>query len=235
MSRKLKGILGIIFSIIILIFTEGYIYQFISMLGINISSYSNIIQLIIHLVIKFVVCILISMIFKKELRKKKDSFNLIKSILVFAISLIALVLIMFVFNKYVVTFIGDIFNIGIRYDDFYNIFNKNINLELIIKIIKDYIMIPYLYCTVIILSSNKLCDRNNTFRLLSGLIALLVNALIIRGTVGYAIINSLSMFLMFYILAFLYRKENNIWFSIILYSLYLILNVFIMNYFGWYL
>ena len=235
MSRKLKGILGIIFSIIILIFTEGYIYQFISMLGINISSYSNIIQLIINLVIKFVVCILISMIFKKELRKKKDSFNLIKSILVFAISLIALVLIMFVFNKYVVTFIGDIFNIGIRYDDFYNIFNKNINLELIIKIIKDYIMIPYLYCTVIILSSNKLCDRNNTFRLLSGLIALLVNALIIRGTVGYAIINSLSMFLMFYILAFLYRKENNIWFSIILYSLYLILNVFIMNYFGWYL
>ena len=176
MSRKLKGILGIIFSILILIFTEGYIYQFISMLGINISSYSNIVQLIINLVIKFIVCVLISMIFKKELRKKKESFNLIKSIIVFAISLIALVLIMFVFNKYVVTFIGDIFNISIRYDDFYNIFNKNINLELIIKIIKDYVMVPYLYCTVIILSSNKLCDRNNTFRLLSGLIALLVNA-----------------------------------------------------------
>lgn len=235
MNKKVKGLIGIILSLIVLIFFEEYFYKIIGVLGINISSYSNIIQLIINIFVKFIMCFLIYFIYKKDLKKKSGKFNIIKNILIFIVSLIVLTLVMYLFNKYVVAFIGDVFNINIIYSEFYNIFNKTINLELIIKIVNDYIIVPYLYCSVIILSADKLCSRNDTYILLSGLFALIVNALIIRGTVGYAIINSLSIFLIFCILAFLNRKENSIWFSIILYSLYLICNVFIMNYFGWYL
>ena len=235
MNKKIGGAIGIILSILILIFFEGYFYKIISILGFDIYKYSNVVQCIIDLVIKFIMCFIIYLIYKRDLRKKSGKFNILKNIVVLIVFLLVLTLIMYLFNKYVVSFIGDIFDVNIIHSNFYNIFNKTINLELIIKIINDYVFIPYLYSSVIILSADKLCKRNDTFVLLSGLIALIVNALIIKGTVGYAIINSLSTFLMFTILAFLSRRENSIWFSIILYSLYLICNVFIMNYFGWYL
>ena len=235
MNKKVSGIIGIILSILVLVFFEGYFYEFLNIIGVNIANYSNVVQALIGLGVKFIMCFIIYLIFKKDLRKKSSKYNILKNILIFTISLIVLVLIMFIFNKYVVSFLGEIFKVNIIYQEFYNIFNQTINLELIVKIINDYIFEPYLYCSVIILSADKLCNRNDTFILLSGLIALIVNALIIRGTVGYAIINSLSTFLMFNILAFLSRKENSIWFSIVLYSLYLICNVIVMNYFGWYL
>ena len=235
MSRKVKGFIGIILSILVLVFFEDCFYKFISVLGINVNSYSNTLQSIINLIVKFIMCFIIYAIYKRDLRKKSDKFNILKNILIFVISLVTLTLIMYLFNKYVVSFIGNVFNINVIYSEFYNIFNKTINLELILKIINDYIFIPYLYCSVIILSADKICNRNDTFMLLSGIMALIINALILGGTVGFAIINSLSMFLMFAILAFLSRKENTIWFSIILYSLYLIFNLFIMNYFGWFL
>ena len=61
-------------------------------------------------------------------------FNILKNILVLIISLVVLPLIMYLFNKYVVFFIGDIFDVNVIYSNFYNIFNKTINFELIIKI-----------------------------------------------------------------------------------------------------
>jgi len=135
--------------------------------------------------------------------------------------------------RYVVEFLGDIFNINIINQEYYNIFDKTLNFSLITKIIIDYIIIPYLYCTIIILSIDKFCRRNDTFIIFSGLLAGIIYAFGLSGTLGYVIINSLSMFLLFSILAFLYRKQNSIWFVICLYSFYLILNVIIVNYFGW--
>ena len=233
MSRKLKAFIGIILSIIVLIFFEEYVYKFFYLIGVNISGLSYILQLIISFAIKLIMCFIIYLLFKKDFRKRKSTFNLIKDTFLFIILLIVITLVMYVFNRYIVTYIGDIFNVKVLGIDFYNIFNKTISLELILKIIINYIFNPFLYCTVIILNADKLCSRNDTFMLVSGLIALIVNCLIIRGTVGFAIINSLGMLLMFSILAYLKRKINNIWFVIILYSLYLVSSMFIINYFGW--
>ena len=235
MNKKISGFIGILLSLLVLIFFEDYFYKFIGSIGINIQNININLQLIINFSVKLIMCFIIYFMYKGDFKKKHGKLNFFRNILVFSISLIVLTLIMYLFNKYIVSYLGELFNIKVIYSDFYNIFNKVINLELVLKIINDYIFIPYLYCSVIILTADKLCSRKETFLLLSGSIALIVNALILRGTVGFAIINSLSIFLMFSILAYLYRKENSIWFSIILYSLYLIFNVFIMNYFGWYL
>ena len=101
------------------------------------------------------------------------------------------------------------------------------------KIIKDYIITPFIYCSIILLSVDKICRRNDTFILLSGLLASICHALTLSGTLTYVIINSLNTFLIFVILSIMYRKSNNIWFSIILYGLYLMSNLLILKYIGW--
>ena len=217
-NKKLSGLLGIILSIIILIYFESFVYKIISMLGINIFNFSSLVQLIINIIIKLFMCYIIYFIYK--------------SLIVLLVSVVILSGIMYLF-RYVVEFLGDIFNINIINQEYYNIFDKTLNFSLIVKIINDYIIVPFLYCTIIVLSVDKFCKRNDSFTLFSGLLAGIIYAFSLSGTLGYVIINSLSMFLLFSIIAFLYRKQNSIWFVISLYSFYLILNIIIVNYFGW--
>ena len=232
MNKKLSGIIGTFLSILILIYFESTIYKVINIVGINLNNFSTLINIIVNLVIKIIMCILIYFIYKKDFKKRYSNNNLIRDFLFLIIYLILLVLIMYIF-KYVIGFIGDIFNINIINEEYYNIFNKTLNVSLVIKIISDYLIIPFLYCSIILLGCNKLCKHNNTFIVFSGLIASIVYAFSISGTLGYVIINSLFMFILFGILAFIYKRENRIWMIILLYGLYLISNNIIINYLGW--
>ena len=232
MNKKLSGIVGIILSIILLIYFETFSYKLFDLIGLNIYNYSNTIRIIINLVINFVMCFIVYLIYKKDFRKSRRNDNIFKILLMFIIGLISLVVIMYLFD-YIVRYLGKLFKVNILDISFYNIFDKKLEFSLIVKIITDYIIRPYLYCSIIILSMDKFARRNDTFIILSGILASIVYALSLSGTLGYVIINSLSTFLLFAILAFLYRKSNSIWFSIMLYSLYLVSNVIIINYIGW--
>lgn len=232
MKKKLSGLLNIILSIIVVVYFESLAYKILNLIGININNYSNIIRMIINLLIKLIMCFIIYIIFKREHRGRRGNDNLIKTIFVFVICLISVVVGMYLFG-YVVNFIGDIFNIEVIESNFYNIFNKRLNFALIIKIINDYVINPYLYCTIIILSADKLTRRTDTCIVLSGLLASIIYALSLSGTLGFVIINSLNMFLLFSILTFIYKKHFSIYFIITLYGFYLISNMFILNYIGW--
>lgn len=232
MKKKLSGLLNIILSIIVVVYFESLAYKILNLIGININNYSNIIRMIINLLIKLIMCFIIYIIFKREHRGRRGNDNLIKTIFVFVICLISVVVGMYLFG-YVVNFIGDIFNIEVIESNFYNIFNKRLNFALIIKIINDYVINPYLYCTIIILSADKLTRRTDTCIVLSGLLAGIIYALSLSGTLGFVIINSLNMFLLFSILTFIYKKHFSIYFIITLYGFYLISNMFILNYIGW--
>lgn len=232
MRKKLSGLLGIILSIIIVVYFESIAYKILNLIGINVNNYSNIIRLIINVAIKLIMCFIIYIIFKRDHRSRRTKDNLIRTIFVFIVSLIAVVIGMYLFS-YAVNFIGDIFNIEVLEMSFYNIFNKKLDFSLIVKIINDYIINPYLYCTIIILSADKLTRRTDTCIVLSGLLASIIYALSLSGTLGFVIINSLNMFLLFGILAFIYKKHFSIYFVITLYSFYLISNIFILNYIGW--
>lgn len=232
MNKKLVGIIGTILSILILIYFESTMYKIINVVGIDLNSFSSLVNIIVNLVIKVIMCILIYFIYKKDFKKRYSNNNLIRDGLFLVIYLICLVLIMYIF-RYIISFIGDIFDINVIKEDYYNIFNKTLDVSLVIKIISDYLIVPFLYCSIILLGSNKLCKHNNTFILFSGIIASVVYAFSISGTLGYVIINSLFMFVLFGILAFIYKKENSIWMSILLYGFYLISNNIIINYLGW--
>ena len=67
-------------------------------------------------------CFIIYIIFKRDHRSRRTKDNLIRTIFVFIVSLIAVVIGMYLFS-YAVNFIGDIFNIEVLEMSFYNIFN----------------------------------------------------------------------------------------------------------------
>ena len=233
MNKKLSGLIGIILSILLLMYFEEYTYKIIGILGINIYNYSNIVQVILNIIIKLIMCFLIYIIYKKDFKsRRRTNDNLIKNLLVFVVSLVSIVIGMYLFN-YVINFIGDIFNISIIENSFYNIFNKTLDINLIIKIITDYIITPFLYCSVIILSVDKLVRSTNTSIIMSGVIASIIYSGHLNGTLGFVIVNSLNMFLLFSIFMYIYKKNYSIYFVITLYSFYLISNVFILNYLGW--
>lgn len=232
MNKKLSGILGIIFSIILLVYFEGFVYKIIGLIGININNYSYIVRTIVDLAIKLFMCFLIYLIYKRDFRHNRSKGNIFKSIGLLIVGVILLTGIMYLF-RYVVNFLGDIFDVKVLGEEFYNIFNKTLDFDLVVKILISYVFIPFLYCPVIILSVDKFARRNDTFLVFSGLLASIIHALSLHGTLLFVIINSLSTFLLFSILAFLYRKENSIWFTIAMYSFYLISNVLLINYFGW--
>ena len=232
MNKKLTGLLGILLSIIVVVYFEEFAYKILNLIGINIKNFSNIVRLVINISIKLVMCFIIYIIFKRDHRSRRNKDNLIKTGFVFLVCLLSLVIGMYLFG-YVVNFIGDIFNIEVLENNFYNIFNKKLDFSLIVKIINDYILNPYLYCTIIILSADKLTRRTDTCVVLSGLLASIIYALSLSGTLGFVIVNSLNMFLLFAILAFIYKKHFSIHFVITLYSFYLISNIFILNYIGW--
>ena len=139
---------------------------------------------------------------------------------------------MYLFN-YVVVFLGDILDIKVIDNGFYNIFNKTLDLNLIVKIFNDYIIMPFLNITTIMLGIEKLTKRNDLFITFSGLVASIVYAVTLEGTLGFVIINSLSIFTLYCILAFIFKKVNSIWFVILLYGFYLITNILIINNLGW--
>lgn len=232
MNKKLSGVLGIILSCLMLIFFETYFYKALDSIGINIYKYSYNIRVIIDVLVKLFMCFIVYLIYKKDFKHSRRNDNFFKNLLMFLVALVLVIGIMYLFS-YVVDYLSKIFKIHIVKLDFYNIFNEKIDFYLIIKIILDYIIKPYLYCSIIFLGIDKLTKRNDTFIILSGILAGIIYAINLKGTLGYVIISSLSTFMLFIILAYFYKRQNSIWFSIILYSGYLISSSIIINYLRW--
>ena len=232
MNKKIYGIIGVLLGIILLVYFKSYTYKSLTILDININNYSNIFKLIIDLVIDLIMCLIIYFIYKKDFKKGRKTNNIFKSFFIMIVALISLIIIMYLF-EYVIKYLCDIFKIKQVNNTFYNIFNKNMDSYLILKIIKDYFIFPFISCSLILLSADKLCRRNDTFIFTSGLLALICSCLTLKGTLLFVIINSLSTFLLYSILAITYKKCNSIWFSIILYGLYLATNPLILNFIGW--
>ena len=231
MSKKFIKILKAIASIFLLIVFEIYFYKILSIIGININDYSNYTKSIIDLVAKLVLSIIIYFIYKKDFHNRRSSNNVFKMILILFISVIGLTFIMYLLS-YVINYLGDLFKINFISHEYYNILDKKIDKDLLINLTSNYILTPFLYTSIIILGVDKLIRRNDIYILLSGILASIIYSFKLNGTLLYSIINSLDIFIIFILLSMFYKKFNSIWFTIFLYSLYLISNGIILNYLG---
>lgn len=211
------NLIRLLLSFIILLFSEEYFYKFLSLFKINISKTFT--SIILYIIISF----FIYLIYKPELKSEFKKFKRkLMSNMVYAFVAFLIIFVTMLVSNYILSVIAKSFYISYNSISFYNIFNKPFNLDLIIEILKKIILIPYLKVTIFDLGVNRLFSYSGSI-FASGLAAALYNAYLIKGTIGYMIVNSSLTFILFMLLALIYRKNNNIVTSIVTYSIYMLL------------
>lgn len=211
------NLIRLLLSFIILLFSEEYFYKFLSLFKINISKTFT--SIILYIIISF----FIYLIYKPELKSEFKKFKRkLMSNMVYAFVAFLIIFVTMLVSNYILSVIAKSFYISYNSISFYNIFNKPFNLDLIIEILKNIILIPYLKVTIFDLGVNRLFSHSGSI-FASGLAAALYNAYLIKGTIGYMIVNSSLTFILFMLLALIYRKNNNIVTSIVTYSIYMLL------------
>lgn len=211
------NLIRLLLSFIILLFSEEYFYKFLSLFKINISKTFT--SIILYIIISFFIYLIDKPELKSEFKKFKRK---LMSNMVYAFVAFLIIFVTMLVSNYILSVIAKSFYISYNSISFYNIFNKPFNLDLIIEILKNIILIPYLKVTIFDLGVNRLFSYSGSI-FASGLAAALYNAYLIKGTIGYMIVNSSLTFILFMLLALIYRKNNNIVTSIVTYSIYMLL------------
>lgn len=211
------NLIRLLLSFIILLFSEEYFYKFLSLFKINISKTFT--SIILYIIISF----FIYLIYKPELKSEFKKFKRkLMSNMIYAFVAFLIIFVIMLVSNYILSVIAKSFYISYNSISFYNIFNKPFNLDLIIEILKNIILIPYLKVTIFDLGVNRLFSYSGSI-FASGLAAAIYNAYLFKGTIGYMIVNSSLTFILFMLLALIYRKNNNIVTSIVTYSIYMLL------------
>ena len=211
------NLIRLLLSFIILLFSEEYFYKFLSLFKINISQTFT--SIILYVLISFFIYLIYKPELKSEFKKFKRKFM---SNIVYAFVAFLIIFVTMLVSNYILSIIAKSFYINYNGISFYNIFNKPFNLDLILEFLKNIILIPYLKVTIFDLGVNRLFSYSGSI-FASGLAAALYNAYLIKGNIGYMIVNSSLTFILFMLLALIYRKNNNIVTSIVTYSIYILL------------
>lgn len=211
------NLIRLLLSFIILLFSEEYFYKFLSLFKINISKTFT--SIILYVLISFFIYLIYKPELKSEFKKFKRKFM---SNMVYAFVAFLIIFVTMLVSNYILSIIAKSFYINYNGISFYNIFNKPFNLDLILEFLKNIILIPYLKVTIFDLGVNRLFSYSGSI-FASGLAAALYNAYLIKGSIGYMIVNSSLTFILFMLLALIYRKNNNIVTSIVTYSIYILL------------
>ena len=211
------NLIRLLLSFIILLFSEEYFYKFLSLFKINVSKTFT--SIILYVLISFFIYLIYKPELKSEFKKFKRKFM---SNIVYAFVAFLIIFVTMLVSNYILSIIAKSFYINYNGISFYNIFNKPFNLDLILEFLKNIILIPYLKVTIFDLGVNRLFSYSGSI-FASGLAAALYNAYLIKGSIGYMIVNSSLTFILFMLLALIYRKNNNIVTSIVTYSIYILL------------
>ena len=211
------NLIRLLLSFIILLFSEEYFYKFLSLFKINISKTFT--SIILYVLISFFIYLIYKPELKSEFKKFKRKFM---SNIVYAFVAFLIIFVTMLVSNYILSIIAKSFYINYNGISFYNIFNKPFNLDFILEFLKNIILIPYLKVTIFDLGVNRLFSYSGSI-FASGLAAALYNAYLIKGNIGYMIVNSSLTFILFMLLALIYRKNNNIVTSIVTYSIYILL------------
>ena len=218
MKQFIVNLIKLILSISILIFTEDYFYKFLDLINININN-NSFVSLIIYILIFICICI----IYKDEITSAYSKYqhklanNIFYSILTFIILFIGMMII-----NYLVIALSKGFNITYEGLNFINIFNYKFNFNLIVTIIKDILIIPFIKVIIFVLGINNMVGRK-TGNFISGLLYSIYKIYLIchfNSSIGYILINAIPYFCLFSMLSYIYKKNNNIMHSIICYILY---------------
>ena len=214
MKDFLVNLIKLILSVLVITFTEEYFYKLLDLLKLSINS-KSIVSLIVYIIIFIIYKSEITAAFTKY--KHKLTTNIFYSIICFIVLFIAMMII-----NYLVAALAKGFNITYEGLSFINIFDYQFSFDLIVMIIKNIIIGPFIKVVVFVLGINNMCSKK-TGIFFSGLLYSLYAIYVMchfNASIGYVLVNMIPYYLLFNILSFIYKKNNNIGYSIVSYILY---------------
>ena len=225
MGKWLGGILKILLCILLVMYAESYFFEGLSLIGINASNLSYFIKELLILILYILISLLIWKIYHEDLQGdgKRYRRNVFPNILMSIVFFVVLTGILAV-TGYLCDVTAKSFRINYSGLSHLNIFNDQLDIYLIFLIIKEIILIPFIKTTVFVLGINELFYSKKTGMLCSGLFAALAVGISMSGSLLYILFNVIPYFVLYFTLAYIYRKNNNnIWYSIITFCLYALL------------
>lgn len=215
MKKSFVNLIKLFLSIIITLFIEEYFFKCTSLIGLKLTE-TAFIKLIIY-IIEFII---IYIIYKDEINsgfskyQNKFANNILTTLISFIILFIAMMI-----TNYIVKLIAA--NLSVTYHglNYINVFEKNFDLDLIVVIIKDIIIVPFVIVSIFVLGINNLIG-GKTSSLLSGAAYYIYNAFVLGGKFSNLFIDVIDEFVLVFILSYIYKKNNNIAFSIVTFILY---------------
>ena len=212
MKDFLVNLIKLILSVLVIMFTEEYFYKLLDLLKLSINS-----KALVSLIVYILIFIIIYIIYKGEVNaafakyKHKLTTNIFYSVISFMVLFIAMMII-----DYLVAALAKGFNITYEGLSFVNIFDYSFSFELIAIIIKDIIIVPFIKVVIFVLGVNNMCSKK-TGMFFSGLFYTMCH---FNASISYVLINMIPYYLLFNMLSFIYKKNNNIAYSIVSYGLY---------------
>ena len=159
-----------------------YYFKFLNIIGINVSELTVLTKDILLLIMYIVLAVIIYFFYKEKInydlkRFKRRMFSNILLTIVFFIGVAFIVSA----SEHLSSVLASSFKVSYEDIKHINIFNINVNLNLVIFVIKNIILIPIIKTVIIVLGSNDLFSGKKTILLASGLIGSAFHFLNIDG------------------------------------------------------
>lgn len=234
MRDKIICFLEFVIGLLILVCFQEYALNVIDNFGVNLSNYSEKVIMIVMFLIQILLCAILYFIYKSCIKQNGHGFknhflkNLLYSILILAIMTIVMNI-----SIYFIKYIANMFSVSIIEKEKFNILQKELSLKYIIDLTKYAILIPFSSVIVYILSIERLFRKNGTKILMSGLIWALVESLSYTSNLLNMFFNVLPTFILGVFLSYIYSRNKNIWYPIIIFGLYLLFSPLLIGYLGW--
>lgn len=234
MKDKIICFLEFAISVLILLFFQDYTLNVIGNFGINLNNFSNDILILIMVGIQILLCGILYFVYKSSIKQNGNSFknHFLKNLL-YAILILAVMTVVMNISTYFIKYIANMFGVSIKESETFNILQEKLSLDYVVNLIKYAILIPFSYTIVYILGVERLFKKTGVKIVMSALIWAIIESINFYPNILSMFFNALPTFILGIFLAYIYSRNKNIWYPIIIYGLYLLFSPLLIGYLGW--
>ena len=224
MKSKIMSVLQLILSIAVIVLLNMFYFR---ILGIFHLKFSGDEYLIANTIKYLLMSMIIFIIYHKEIKSGKNKFNrqLLNSVIYSVACFVFLVVITIVIREALKYFGHD------PMYHFTNYFNQSFTLNFVLSFIINCIFIPFLLCIVFPLGFSNIFRKHLTASFTSGICYGIYYGIMLKTSFDVAIYAALTPAVIVGLLTYLYKTNKNIWSVIITYISYVLLGVFVVQYF----
>jgi len=231
---KIIFFLEFIVSLVFLMFFQDYFVNVLNNFGINLNQFSDLMFLLIMFGIQIILCIILYFIYKGNIKQHGHSFknHFLKNLLYSLLILAVMTVVMSIAN-YFIKYVANMFKVSVDNNINFNVLQKNISINYLINLLRYAFLVPFSYTIVYILGVERLFRKSGIKIIMSGLIWAVITSINYIPSLINMFFNSLSTFILGMFLAYIYSRNKNIWYPIVIYGLYLLFAPLLIGYLGW--